>query len=31
MRVGTLRGVDEFGNRYYENTRYQFGIILIII
>lgn len=25
MRVGTLRGTDEFGNRYFENTKYQFA------
>ena len=24
--LGTLRGIDEFGNRYYENLDNQFGI-----
>ena len=26
--LGTLRGIDEFGNRYYENLDNQFGIFL---
>lgn len=29
--LGTLRGIDEFGNRYYENLDNQFGMILIIL
>ncbi|XP_061179300.1 NADH dehydrogenase [ubiquinone] 1 alpha subcomplex subunit 12-like [Saccostrea echinata] len=25
LKIGTLKGVDKFGNRYYENNRYFFG------
>ncbi|XP_048739512.1 NADH dehydrogenase [ubiquinone] 1 alpha subcomplex subunit 12-like [Ostrea edulis] len=25
LKIGTLKGVDQFGNRYYENNRYFFG------
>lgn len=26
LKIGTLKGVDQFGNRYYENNRYFFGM-----